>query len=91
MKKNLKEEKEFICTKIDCGNENIESKVIEENILEEKSYNDYLIEKDAGVHSSETSTNKEVILEELEELLKEESTNDQDNEPSAVVLNIHTN
>ena len=83
------EEKEFICTKIDCGEENIEQKVIEENILQEKSYNDYLIEKDAGVHDNETSTNKEVILEELEELLKEESTNDQDNETSAIVPTVH--
>ena len=57
---------------------------------EEKTYQEYLIEKDAGVHDTKTSTDKEVILEELEELLKEESTNDQDNETSAIVPNIHT-
>ena len=83
------EEKEFICTKIDCGEENIESKVIEENILQEKSYNDYLIEKDAGVHDNFPVATWD--LSKIEPLQKEESTNDQDNEPSAVVLNIHTN
>ena len=83
------EEKEFICTKIDCGEENIEQKVIEENILQEKSYNDYLIEKDAGVHDNFPVATWD--LSKIEPLQKEESTNDQDNEPSAVVLNIHTN
>ena len=83
------EEKEFICTKIDCGEENIEQKVIEENILQEKSYNDYLIEKDAGVHDNFPIATWD--LSKVEPLQKEESTNDQDNEPSAVVLNIHTN
>jgi curli production assembly/transport component CsgG len=57
---------------------------------EEKTYTDYLIEKDAGIHDNKTSTDKEVILEELEELLKEESTNEQNNETSAIVPNIHT-
>ena len=57
---------------------------------EEKTYQEYLIEKDAGIHDNKTSTDKEVILEELEELLKEESTNEQNNETSAIVPNIHT-
>ena len=58
------EEKEFICTKIDCGDENINQKVIEELdelIEEEKTYQEYLIEKDAGVHDNETI--HETILE----------------------------
>jgi len=83
------ESPEFICTKIDCGEENIEQKVIEENILQEKSYNDYLIEKDAGVHDNFPIATWD--LSKVEPLQKEESTNDQDNENSAVVLHIHAN
>ena len=83
------DEQEFICTKIDCGEENIEQKVIEENILQEKSYNDYLIEKDAGVHDNFPIATWD--LSKVEPLQKEESTNDQDNENSAVVLHIHAN
>ena len=66
--------------------------ILEEELQaeEEKTYTDYLIEKDAGIHDNKTSTDKEVILEELEELLKEESTNEQNNETSAIVPNIHT-
>ena len=71
--------------------ENIESDTgtIDESLSDEKTYQDYLIEKDAGVHDK-SEKSKEVILDELEELLEEESTNEQDNETSAIIPNIHT-
>jgi len=90
------EEKEFICTKIDCGDENIEQKVIEENILEEKSYQEYLIEKDAGIHENKE---EETTIECLPSgdcydpnwvpVYEEESTNEQNNETSAIVPTVH--
>jgi curli production assembly/transport component CsgG len=71
----------------------VEEEVItSDGVLEDgKTYTEYLIEKEAGVHDNfETSTDKEIIIEELDELLQEESTNDQDNETSAIIPNIHT-
>ena len=64
---------------------------VDEAISEEKTYTDYLIEKDAGVHDNETSTDKETILEELEELLEEENADEKDNEIGAIPMpnNIH--
>ena len=85
------EEKEFICTKIDCGEENIEQKVIEENILQEKSYNDYLIEKDAGVHENkvECLPSGDCYDPNWVPVYEEESTNEQNNETSAIVPTVH--
>ena len=86
------EEKEFICTKIDCGDENIESQIIDESIQEEKTYNDYLIEKDAGIHENkvECLPSGDCYDPNWEPVYEEESTNDQNNETSAIVPNIHT-
>ena len=58
---------------------------------EEKTYQEYLIEKDAGIHNNETSTDKETILEELEELLEEENADEKDDEIGAIPMpnNIH--
>ena len=53
---------------------------------EEKTYQEYLIEKDAGVHDNETSTDKETILEELEELLEEENADEKDDEIGAIPM-----
>ena len=58
----------------------------------EKTYTEYLIEKDAGIHDNETSTNKKTILEELEELLEEENADEKDDEIGAIPMpiNIHS-
>jgi hypothetical protein len=58
----------------------------------EKTYTEYLIEKDAGIHDNETSTNKKTILEELEELLEEENADEKDDEIGAtpMPINIHS-
>ena len=53
---------------------------------EEKTYQEYLIEKDAGIHDNETSTDKETILEELEELLEEENADEKDDEIGAIPM-----
>ena len=42
------------------------------------------------IHPNKEQPRKRFSQKELEELLKEESTNDQDNETSAIVPNIHT-
>ena len=58
----------------------------------EKTYTEYLIEKDAGIHDNETSTNKKTILEELEELLEEENADEKDDEIGVTPMpnNIHS-
>ena len=85
------EEKEFICTKIDCGDENIESQIIDESIQEEKTYNDYLIEKDAGIHENkvECLPSGDCYDPNWEPVYEEESTNEQNNETSAIVPTVH--
>ena len=52
------------------------------NILEEKSYQEYLIEQDAGIHSNNT----EIIIT----TAKEESADEENNEDSAIVPNKNT-
>jgi curli production assembly/transport component CsgG len=92
------EEKEFICTKIDCGDENINQKVIEELdelLNEEKTYQEYLIEKDAGIHESKEETTIECLPSgdcydpNWVPVYEEESTNEQNNETSAIVPTVH--
>ena len=85
------EKKEFICTKIDCGDENIESQIIDESIQEEKTYNDYLIEKDAGIHENkvECLPSGDCYNPNWVPVYEEESTNEQNNETSAIVPTIH--
>ena len=65
-----------------------EKSIDTEYILEEKTYQDYLIEKDAGVHDNEKSIDidKKTILEELEELLEEENANEKDDEIGAIPM-----
>ena len=65
---------------------------LNELLNEEKTYQDYLIEKDAGIHDNETSTSKKTILEELEELLEEENADEKDDEIGAIPMpdNIHS-
>jgi len=54
-----------------------DSGIVDETLSTEKTYEEYLIEKDAGVHDGETT----IIIETAE--AEEESTDEQDNENSA--------
>ena len=56
--------------------------LIDESTSEEKTYQEYLIEKDAGIHSTST----EIIIT----TAKEESADEENNESSAIVPNKNT-
>ena len=79
---------------VEVKDENIDlhEKIIweDEATSTEKTYTEYLIEKDAGVHDNETIN--ETILEELEELLEEENADEKDDEIGATPMpnNIHS-
>ena len=78
--------------KVEDEKVNLHEKIIweDEATSTEKTYTEYLIEKDAGVHDNETIN--ETILEELEELLEEENADEKDDEIGATPMpnNIHS-
>ena len=68
---------------------------LDELLNEEKTYQEYLIEKDAGIHESKEETTTECLPSgdcydpNWEPVYEEESTNEQNNETSAIVPTIH--
>jgi len=68
---------------------------LDELLNEEKTYQEYLIEKDAGIHESKEETTIECLPSgdcydpNWVPVYEEESTNEQNNETSAIVPTIH--
>jgi hypothetical protein len=68
---------------------------LDELLNEEKTYQEYLIEKDAGIHDSKEETTIECLPSgdcydpNWVPVYEEESTNEQNNETSAIVPTIH--
>jgi len=81
------------------GEKSIDKEVIleelDELLNEEKTYQEYLIEKDAGIHESKEETTIECLPSgdcydpNWVPVYEEESTNEQNNETSAIVPTIH--
>ena len=70
---------------------------LDELLNEEKTYQEYLIEKDAGIHESKEESTIECLPSgdcydpNWVPVYEEESTNEQNNETSAIVPTIHAN
>ena len=68
---------------------------LDELLNEEKTYQEYLIEKDAGIHESKEETTTECLPSgdcydpNWVPVYEEESTNEQNNETSAIVPTVH--
>jgi len=81
------------------GEKSIDKEVIleelDELLNEEKTYQEYLIEKDAGIHESKEETTTECLPSgdcydpNWVPVYEEESTNEQNNETSAIVPTVH--
>ena len=71
--------------------------ILDELLNEEKTYQEYLIEKDAGIHESKEESTIECLPSgdcydpNWVPVYEEESTNEQNNETSAIVPTIHAN